>query len=214
MMLIGQFDSPFVRRVAITLHHYGLQFEHRPWSVWAHADEIAKYSPLRRVPVLVMDEGETLLESAAILDALDDLAPEDRRLIPPSGPRRRAILRTCALATGLADKAVILLYEARLRTHEHRSTVWTHRCTTQIQETLHWLERERSNAPQPYWYGELTHADIAVACALRFVREAHPELVSARTLPSLSAECEFLEAQPLFRGAVQALHVAAPAPAG
>lgn len=69
MILVGQYDSPFVRRVAIALAHYGLAYEHRPWSVWAQADEIAKLNPLRRVPMLVMDSGEVLVESAAILDA-------------------------------------------------------------------------------------------------------------------------------------------------
>ncbi|XXT32070.1 glutathione S-transferase family protein [Sorangium sp. So ce448] len=92
MILIGQYDSPFVRRVAVALQHYGLAYEHRPWSVWADAESIAKYNPLRRVPVLVTDGGEPLVESAAILDALDDLVGPDRALLPRSGEARRAAL--------------------------------------------------------------------------------------------------------------------------
>jgi len=68
MILIGQYDSPFVRRVAIALRLYGIAFEHRPWSTFGDAEKIAPYNPLRRVPTLVLDSGEALIESAMILD--------------------------------------------------------------------------------------------------------------------------------------------------
>ena len=80
MILIGQYNSPFVRRVAIALRLYELSFEHRPWSTFGDADKIAPYNPLRRVPTLVLGSGEALIESAAILDYLDDLVgPDDGR---------------------------------------------------------------------------------------------------------------------------------------
>ena len=72
MILIGQYDSPFVRRVAIAMRLYGIAFEHKPWSTFGDADKIAPYNPLRRVPTLVLDDGEALIESAMILDHLDD----------------------------------------------------------------------------------------------------------------------------------------------
>ncbi|MGA7123086.1 MAG: glutathione S-transferase family protein [Polyangiaceae bacterium] len=208
MLLIGQFDSPFVRRVAIALHHYGFIYEHRPWSVWAQAEEVAKFNPLRRVPILVLDDGEVLVESWAILDALDEIAADERRLLPRSGAVRRAGLRVSALATGLADKAVSLLYERVLRGDGLRSAVWTDRCRAQITATLELLEKERNAAGGPFWFGTLSHADVAVACALRFVREAHPGLWTEAGYPSLSAHAERCEAMPLFQSAVQALHVA------
>jgi glutathione S-transferase len=109
MILIGQYDSPFVRRVAIALKLYGMAFEHRPWSVFGDTEKIAEYSPIARVPVLILDDGEVLTESFAILDALDDLAGRERALIPASGPARRHALQVCAQACGLADKAVSLV---------------------------------------------------------------------------------------------------------
>lgn len=208
MLLIGQFDSPFVRRVAIALRHYGVPYEHRPWSVWAHAEEVAKYNPLRRVPILVLDDGEVLVESAAILDALDEIAGADRRLVPSSGPVRRATLRICALATGLADKAVSLLYERVLRGDALRSAVWTARCQAQITATSNVLENERAAAHGPFWFGTFSHADIAVACAARFVREAHPDLWSQDAYPALASHAQRCESMPLFQSAVQPLHVA------
>jgi glutathione S-transferase len=74
MLLIGMFDSPFVRRVAITLKLLGIPFEHGNWSVGKDFERIRHYNPLGRVPTLVLDNGEVLIESAAILDYLDELA--------------------------------------------------------------------------------------------------------------------------------------------
>src|SRR5712692_4150523 len=106
MILIGQYDSPFVRRVAIALSLYGLPFEHRPWSTFGEGDKIAPYNPLRRVPTLVLDDGEVLIESTAVLDYLDEVVGPSKAMIAESGPARRHALKICALATGLGDKAV------------------------------------------------------------------------------------------------------------
>lgn len=108
MILIGQFDSPFVRRVGIALTLYELPFEHRPWSVWADAERLAAYNPLRRVPVLVLEDGTALVESASILDELDQRVDHAKLLLPRSGPERRRGLRAIGFATGVADKAVSL----------------------------------------------------------------------------------------------------------
>src|SRR3954467_7972381 len=78
MILIGQYDSPFVRRVAIALRLYNLPFEHRPWSTFSEADKIAPYNPAFRVPTLVLDNGEALLDSMVILDYLDELVGADK----------------------------------------------------------------------------------------------------------------------------------------
>src|SRR5579863_3830924 len=134
MILIGQYDSPFVRRVAIALRIYGLPFEHRPWSTFGDGDKIAPYNPLRRVPTLVLDGGEALIESAAILDYLDERVGPEKAMIAAKGVERRQALKICALATGLADKAVSLLYERVLR--KETSQLWIDRCHAQITDVL------------------------------------------------------------------------------
>jgi glutathione S-transferase len=208
MVLIGQYDSPFVRRVAIAMRRYDLRWEHWPWSVWGDADRIAPFNPLRRVPVLVMDDGVPLVESSAILDTLDDLVGPARALLPRSGPTRREGLRICALATGLADKAVVLLYEHVLRTHDRRNVVWVSRCQAQIRDTLTALERDRQNRPSPFWLGgDLSHADVAVACAVRFLTEAHPTLFRPGDTPALAAHAAHCEALPEFQEIQQKLDV-------
>ena len=204
MILIGQYNSPFVRRVAIALRLYELPFEHRPWSTFGDAEKIAPFNPLRRVPTLVLDGGEALIESTAILDYLDELIGPDRAMIAGSGPERRHALKICALATGLGDKAVSLLYERVLRKDELK--LWVERCKAQIGGVLDALEKERAAVASPYWFGtSIGHADIAVACVLRFTGEAHPGLLSAARYPALSAHAAACEALPPFMEIVQPL---------
>ena len=202
MILIGQFDSPFVRRVGIALKLYGLEYEHRPWSTFRDADRIVPFNPLRRVPTLVLDDGEVLIESAAILDYLDERVGAAKALMSESGVPRRQALKTCALATGLCDKAVSLVYERVL--HRETSDVWIDRCHGQIGSVLDVLEADRSHRTSAYWFGSsINHADIAVACALRFLREAHAALINDTKWPSLAAHAQRCEALPAFQAVRQ-----------
>jgi glutathione S-transferase len=204
MFLIGQYDSPFVRRVAIALKLYGLPFEHRPWSTFGDADKIAPYNPLRRVPTLVLDDGEALIESTIILDYLDDFVGEAKAMLPRAGVERRRHLRICALASGLGDKAVSLLYERVLR--KEQLALWVERCQAQIGDVLKVLEAERAKVTTPYWLGDrIGHADVAVACVVRFTREAHPQLFDASRYPALTAHAERCEALAPFKEIVQPL---------
>jgi len=204
MILIGQYDSPFVRRVAIAMRLYGLPFEHKPWSTFGDRDRLAEFNPLSRVPTLVLDDGEVVIESAAILDYLDEIANGKHPLIAPRGAERRQALKICALSTGLADKAVSLLYEGLLRSET--SNVWVERCETQIARVLDVLENDLSERKSPYWFGDdIGHADIAATCALRFLREAHPHLFDEQKYPSLAGLAARCEALAPFQEIVQPL---------
>jgi glutathione S-transferase len=205
MILIGQYDSPFVRRVAIAMRLYGVTFEHRPWSTFGEGDEIAAFNPLRRVPTLVLVDGEALIESTAILDYLDEFVGADKAMIARAGPQRRRCLKICALATGLGDKAVSLLYERVLR-KDQQSKIWVERCGLQIGAVLAVLEKDRAKVASPYWFGEkISHADIALACVLRFTGEAHPQLFDAARYPALGAHAARCEALAVFAEIAQPL---------
>ena len=198
MILIGQYDSPFVRRVGIALTLYGLPFEQQPWSIFADADQIRPFNPLTRVPTLVLDDGEVLIESHSILDHLDSLVPADRRLFPVAEPARRRALKVAALATGLGDKAVSLFYERRL--HREVSETWVERCRAQIAAVLEALEADRAGRAGEHWFGDrIGQADIAVAAMLRFAIEAHPGLVALSSFPALERHSSRLEALPAFQ---------------
>jgi glutathione S-transferase len=209
MFLIGQYDSPFVRRVAIAMRLYGIPFDHKPWSTFGEGDKIAPYNPLRRVPTLVLDDGEALIESTAILDYLDEIARNQDKLageamLPSRGAERRQQLRLCALATGLGDKAVSLLYERVLR--KEGLKLWVERCEAQIAGVLDVLEKGRATAKTPWLNGaRIGHSDVAVACVLRFTREAHPHLFDGSRTPALAAHAATCEALPAFQEIVQPL---------
>lgn len=200
LTLIGQFDSPFVRRVGIALTHAGLRFAQLPWSVFGDAKRLRAVNPLMRVPTLVLEDGTVLVDSAAMLDHIDRRATVAMR--PAGGAERDAALRCEGLAVGLAEKAVSLFYELRL--HEQVSQAWAARCREQIAAVALALEAEATRRPAPFWFGNaLGHADIALACAWRFVREAHPGLLAEQRLLTLVAHCAALEAMPVFRAVAQ-----------
>ena len=73
MLLIGVNRSPYTRRVAVTLKAYGLPFEQRDLSGFGNRAEVRAANPLGRIPALVLDNGETLVDSAAIIDHLDEV---------------------------------------------------------------------------------------------------------------------------------------------
>jgi glutathione S-transferase len=139
-----------------------------------------------------------------ILDYLDDRVGPEKAMIARSGDTRRQHLRICAFAMGLGDKGVSLLYERVLR-KDKQLDLWIERCNAQITGVLELLERERAAVRTPYWFGErIGHADIVVACVLRFVGEAHPALFDTR-YPALKAHSERCEALPPFEEIVQPL---------
>jgi glutathione S-transferase len=207
MILIGQYDSPFVRRIAIAMRLYGMPFEHRPWSVFGDPEKIAQYNPLMRVPTLVLNTGEALIETFAILDALDQLAPPGLVMIPAGGAERREAMKVCALATGLSDKAVSLVYEGAV--HKRETQSWVDRCRSQIAGCLSVLERSRAARTTQWWFGStIGHADVAVACAVRFLGDAHPGLFDmSEGWPLLAAHAAACESLPQFQEIQQAFKV-------
>ncbi|MFM9841875.1 MAG: glutathione S-transferase family protein [Dongiaceae bacterium] len=198
MILIGQYDSPFVRRVGIALTLYEIPFEHRPWSSFGEADKIRQYNPLTRVPTLALDNGEVLIDSHIILDYLDSLMPADARMFPGAEPARHQALKVAALATGLGDMAVSLFYETKL--HAAASDVLIKRRRTQIASAVTALEADRASRKTDYWFGgRVGHADIVVATVLRFMAEVHAGLIPMADCPALSAHAARLEALPAFQ---------------
>jgi glutathione S-transferase len=195
MKLLGLFDSPYVRRVAVSMRLQGFAFEHLALSVFRHKDEMSKINPLLKVPMLTLDNGEQLMESSFILDYLDGEVAPEKRLVPAAGPVRRAILQQCARALFAAEKTVQVVYETQLRPAEFSYAPWAERCTGQMHQAFAMLEAQPLS---PLLSGvPITQADITVACVLRFAQHVHPAQFAAGRYPKLeqlSAHCEALPA--------------------
>jgi glutathione S-transferase len=199
MILIGMFDSPFVRRVAVSLNLLEIPFEHRNWSVGKDFDRIREFNPLGRVPTLVPGDGDALIDSAAILDFLDDRVGPQRALLPPLGADRREALRIMAIATGAAEKGVLQVYEGVFRPEEKRHEAWVDRCRTQMHGALAELDRLAGGRTGKWLVGDrLTQADITASCVFSFLSDALAAHQAA-AYPGLSDLAERCEALPAFR---------------
>ena len=201
MLLIGMFDSPFVRRVAITMKLLDIPFEHGNWSIGRDFDRIREYNPLGRVPTLVTDDGEKLMESAAILDYLDERAGPERALLPRAGRERRQALNLMAMATGAAEKGVLQIYERVFRPEERRHQPWVDRCRTQMSGSLAAIDRYLGERGVSQWLvgKRMTQADITVVCAFTFLNDAlrvAADPVVFQSLGMLAARCESM---PVFQ---------------
>ena len=121
MTLVGQFDNPVTRRVGASLQPYGSPFTPYARSIFGDAAEIAKITPMIRIPALILEGGEVLIDSNAILDSLDEMVGPTRALIPPCGPARRNILQATARAHACFEKSGTLVYERIFHAPEHVS---------------------------------------------------------------------------------------------
>ncbi len=196
MILIGMFDSPFVRRVAVSMKLLDIAFEHRNWSVGKDQAEIRRYNPLGRVPTLVLDDGDALAESFAILDFLDQSVGPARALLPASGRERRDALQLMSLASGAAEKGVTQLYEGIFRPEEKRHEPWVARCAEQMHGSLRQLEQHCAKAAGWLVGGRMTQADITSVTAYTFLHEALE--IDATLYPALHALAHHGETLPAF----------------
>jgi glutathione S-transferase len=198
MILVGQYDSPPTRRVAVAMHHYGMPFTRDTRSIFGDAAAIGQISPLTRIPALVLDDGEVLIDSAAILDHLDALAG-DGALCPASGPARRKVLQMTALAQGTLEKASAVVYERLYHQGAQQSQVWITRCLGQSRAGLDELVR-RLDAPYACGFA-LSHADVMITTLIWYMRDRMDEVLSLDAHAPLIALAERCETLPAFRAA-------------
>lgn len=188
MILVGQYDSPFVRRVAVSLRLLGLDYTHDMRSVFGDFDAMRGINPLGRIPSLVLDDGEVLIESAAILDHLDEIAGP-ARLMPAHGPARREALRRMALATGAIEKAGATAYENQIRPAAYRWPDWIARCRQQAEGALTALDA------LPWSHARPDQPAITTTCLVGWLALADPSYLPPGRYPRLemlAAHCESL----------------------
>ncbi len=197
MILVGRNLSPFVRRSAIVLKTLGLDFESKGLSTADDNDEILKINPVGRVPSLILDDGETVVDSQAIIDHALEVGDPDNQLLAQSGAERRAVLRVSAIAQGAMEKAVASSYERNRRPKEKVYKGWVEKVDAQNASALASLEAMVKAGGDWIHGGHMTLADINAVVAHDFVSIAEPYLVKDDAFPALaalSARCNELPA--------------------
>ena len=198
MQLIGMMDSPYVRRVAISLHVLGLPFEHRSISVFRQYDEFARINPVVKAPTFIDDDGTQLIDSTLILDYLDRKVPAARRLMPEETQERAFALRVNGFALAAMEKTVQQVYERELRPAERQHEPWFERVNAQMHAA--WAVLEQLVAGRGGWLcaGRITQADITAAVAWRFNQHILPGSVDPTQYPAIAALSARAETLPEF----------------
>jgi glutathione S-transferase len=198
MKLVGMLDSPFVRRVAISMRLLDIEFEHVSQSVVAGYDTFKSINPLAKAPTLVLDDGEMMIESTLIISHVEALA--GRTLMPDATDDQRRALQVIGVALLGMDKVVAQIYETEMRPQEFQYEPWLQRVREQAAAGFDWLESVVASAGGGCWLcgDEMTQADITTAVAWRFLELRAPDQLHVEERPALAAFGARAEAIPEF----------------
>jgi glutathione S-transferase len=198
MILVGMPDSPYVRRVAVSLRLMGIAYEHQQVSVFRHFERFRGINPVVKAPSLVCDDGTVLMDSTLILDHCESLVEPGRRLTPQEVEPRKQALRITGLALAAAEKCVALIYEQQQRPADKRHPAWIERLSGQANAAFAELEKL---APASGWMqgSRVTAADVVTACVCRFAQYYRKETaIDERAYPRLAAHSARAESLPQF----------------
>jgi glutathione S-transferase len=196
-VLFGRYLSPYVRRVAVTLNLYGIEFDQRIISAIGDEAERETINPVGRVPAFKLSSGEVLIDSAAILDHLDELAGEEKSLTPLAGVARRNALRRLAIATGAIDRAMTANAERR-RPETQQDAARLKRLIRQARSGFEELDRDLG--VKEFFDGErMGQADITSAIGFAFVNHIFPGSLPENALPNLARQSAASELSAPFR---------------
>jgi glutathione S-transferase len=193
MQLIGMFDSPFVRRVAITMELLGIPYQHRSVSVFSTYDQFRQINPVVKAPTLVCDDGEVLMDSTLIIDYLETIA--GRSLMSAQAHHRRHSLKLVGLALAACEKTVQIMQEKRQRPPEKQHEPWLDRIGEQLRAALLLIEPEADRLDAS---AAICQAGVTVAVMWRFTQIILPETILAKDYPSLAQFSERAELLPAF----------------
>ena len=211
MQLIGMLDSPYVRRVAVSLQLLEVPFEHRAISVFSTFEQFRQLNPVVKAPSLICDDGSVLMDSALILDYAEHLAGPDKSLMPQALDQRLRALRIIGLALAACEKSVQIVYERELRPAEKQHQPWLSRVSGQLLAAYTALETELLCAPLEPERDSIDQAGISTAVAWYFTQALLPDIVPAAQFPALQQFSAAAEALPAFAAAPHGLGTYQPA---
>ena len=188
--------SPYVRKVRIALAEKKIEYHMVDASPWDPGNPVHAWSPLGKVPVLVLDDGTCLFDSRVIVEYIDTVSPVSR-LIPEPNRQRIEVKRWEALADGICDAMITIVQESR-RPARQQSKAWIERQQQKLGAGVAELARELEE--KAWCDGEsYTLADIATGCALGYLDLRNPDLDWRREYPNLAKLAEKLAKRPSFQ---------------
>ncbi len=189
--------SPYVRKVTVTLIETGLEdrVERIPTNPHDPETDIATVNPLGKIPALITDDGEVLVDSPVICEYLDSLH-DGAKLFPASGAPRWRALRLLALGDGMTDAGVLRRAESR-RPEAFQYDKWADRQNTVIGRAMDALEGELERLDGP-----LTIGHIAVACSIGWLDFRFPDLDWRAGRPGLAEWFEAFGERPSMTATV------------
>lgn len=178
MILRSSPASPFGRKVKLVAAVLGLADQIKVEMTDTSDPGLKKQNPLGKIPTLVLADGYCLYDSAVICEYLDSLKGD---ALFPAGAARWPALRLAALADGLMEAALLLVYEKRIRPEQSWNAQWIEMQQQKIDAGLDHLEEQQGKLAATPNIG-----DIGLACALGYLdlrhqgkwRTAHPKLVA------------------------------------
>jgi glutathione S-transferase len=196
LKLIASPMSPYVRKVRIALAEKKIEYHMVDASPWDPGNPVHAWSPLGKVPVLVLDDGTCLFDSRVIVEYIDTVSPVSR-LIPEPNRQRIEVKRWEALADGICDAMITIVQESR-RPARQQSKAWIERQQQKLGAGVAELARELEE--KAWCDGEsYTLADIATGCALGYLDLRNPDLDWRREYPNLAKLAEKLAKRPSFQ---------------
>ncbi|MES2530934.1 MAG: glutathione S-transferase [Pseudomonadota bacterium] len=197
MELIGMLDSPYVRRVAITMRLLDIPFVHRPISVFGTFEAFSRINPVVKAPTLVCDDGQILMDSTLIIDHVESVA--GRSLMPTDRMARQRALRIVGLALAACEKTVQIVYEHGLRPAEKIHEPWVQRVQLQLAAAYAALEAELSHSRSTLASDTIDQAEITSAIAWHFTQMMRPAAIDPRLHPMLASRSEAAEQLTAFK---------------
>ena len=196
---ISATPSPYARKVRIALAEKNIPFELITEVPWNNDTTVPRYNPLEKLPVLLLEDGGAVYESAYILEWLERKFPEPA-LMPADTDAYLEARRYMVLADGVCDAFLIYFFETQ-RDKEHQSAPWLARQLRKIEGGVAALARDIGD--RDYAVGRrLTLADISIIAPLGWFEVRFPSLDWRGKYPNLARYYDRLNERPSFKATV------------
>lgn len=190
-------DSPYVRRVAISLEFLGVTFLHESVSVFSTFEKFQGINPVVKAPTLVCEDGTVLMDSTLILHFVEATQANAFSLWSKNPELLQQEMRAVGLALAACEKSVQMVYERNLRPVEAQYEPWLARIRGQLLAAYAGLEEEIQLRPWVFAQSK-SQAAITSAIAWQFTQSMLAELVPASDYPGLLELSERMEDMPEF----------------